>query len=177
MAVVQARLCGTGKIISYTVPTATLSGTSTFCEFATGNLNVSLTGNSPWKYSYKLNSEAPVEVLNVSSSPSTIPISKAGTYTLVEVIDDNTCKGTTSGSANVTITPAPAVSMSGLAPAYDKDYDQMVSITGTPSGGVFYRTRIVQFKQQLVLPAKICTRRYTSDCIFLQGWNHAMLWI
>ena len=114
------KVSGTGKIISFTVPTATLSGTSTFCEFTTGNLNVNLTGNSPWKFSYKLNSETPVEVLNVSSSPNTIPISKAGTYTLVEVSDKN-CKGTTSGSANVTITPAPAVSLSGLAPAYNKD--------------------------------------------------------
>jgi hypothetical protein len=130
------RVSGTGKIIPYTVPTASISGSSTFCEFESGNLNVNLTGNSPWKFSYKLNSETPVEVLNVSSSPNSVSISKAGTYTLVDVYDKN-CRGTVSGSATVTITPAPSVSMEGLAPAYDKDYDQMVSVSGTPSGGNF----------------------------------------
>jgi hypothetical protein len=131
------RVSGTGRIIPYTVPTATLSGSSTFCEYATGNLNVALTGTAPWRFSYKLNSGSPVEVVNVNSSPAAVPINKAGTYTLVQVIDKTTCNGTLSGSANVTITPAPEVSLSGLAPAYDKDFNDQVPITGTPSGGTF----------------------------------------
>jgi mRNA-degrading endonuclease HigB of HigAB toxin-antitoxin module len=138
------RVSGTGKIISYIVPTAVLSGTSTFCEFTTGNLNINLTGNSPWKFSYKLNSETPVEVLNVTSSPNTVPISKAGTYTLVDVYDEN-CKGTTSGSADVTITPAPTVSLSGLAPAYNKDSSQMIHLIGTPPGGTFSGPGVIPY--------------------------------
>ncbi len=58
-AVVLARSAAQEKLFLFTVPTATISGTSTFCEFTTGNLNVNLTGNSPWKFSYKLNSETP----------------------------------------------------------------------------------------------------------------------
>jgi VCBS repeat-containing protein len=130
------KVSGTGTVISYTLPTATLSGTATICEHTSGNLNVALTGTSPWKYAYRLNTETPVEVLNVSASPNTIPVKKAGTYTLTQVYDKQ-CQGTVSGSAVITVTPAPEVTISGLAPAYDKDYDQMVSITGTPAGGTF----------------------------------------
>jgi mRNA-degrading endonuclease HigB of HigAB toxin-antitoxin module len=138
------RVSGTGKIIPFTVPTATLSGTATFCQYTTGNLSVNLTGNSPWKFSYKLDSETPVEVLNVSSSPNAVPITKGGTYTLVEVFDKN-CKGTTSGSATMTITPAPVVSISGLAPAYNKDSSEMVHLIGTPSGGAFSGPGVIPY--------------------------------
>ncbi len=130
------KVSGSARIIPHTVPTATISGNPTFCEFETGNLNVNLTGNSPWKFSYRLNSETPEEVVNVYSSPNAVSINKAGTYTLVKVSDRN-CPGTVSGSANVTITPAPEVSMSGLAPAYDKNSEQMVTLTGDPAGGSF----------------------------------------
>ena len=129
------KVSGTGKIISFAVPTAAISGTASICEYTSGNLNVNLTGNSPWKFSYKLNSDT-VVVENVYSSPKTVPVNKAGTYTLVNVNDDN-CKGTVSGSANITIIPAPVVSLSGLAPAYEWKYDAMVPIFGTPEGGTF----------------------------------------
>jgi hypothetical protein len=130
------RVSGTGTVISHTLPTATISGSATICEHATGNLNVALTGTSPWKYSYQYNAETAVEVLNVSSSPNILQVKKAGTYKLTEVYD-KLCKGNVSGSVVITVTPAPVVSISGLAPAYDVDYDQMVSISGTPAGGTF----------------------------------------
>ncbi len=130
------KVSGTAKIVSFTVPTASISGSATFCEHASGNLNVQLTGNSPWKFSYKLNSGPPVEVLNVASSPKSVPINKAGTYSLVEVYDKN-CKGTASGSTHVTIIPAPQVSISGLAPAYNKDSTRMIPLSGDPLGGIF----------------------------------------
>jgi VCBS repeat-containing protein len=130
------KVSGSGRIVARIVPTATLSGSPTFCQFETGSLNVNLTGNSPWKFSYKHNSDT-VVVENVNSSPNTFSINKAGTYTLVNVIDQKKCVGTVSGSANVTITPAPDVSMSGLAPAYDKNSEQMVTLTGNPAGGSF----------------------------------------
>ena len=87
-------------------------------------------------YSYRLNSGEPILVQNVASTPSTVPISKGGSYTLVEVHDKN-CPGTTSGSANVTVTPAPEVSLSGLDPAYNKDSALVVPLFGEPAGGTF----------------------------------------
>jgi hypothetical protein len=98
-----------------------ISGSATICEYTSTNLNVTLTGASPWKFSYRRNSETPVEVVNVLSSPASIAVSRQGTYTLTEITDDNNCTGTLSGSATVTITPAPDVSISGLVPAYNLD--------------------------------------------------------
>jgi hypothetical protein len=127
---------GEGIVRSYSSPTANISGTATICEFTTANLNVSLTGTPPWKFSYRKNAGDPVEIPNVYSSPQTVSVQKAGTYTLYEVFDKY-CKGSVSGSAVITVTPAPAVTLSGLAPAYNKQSTEFVPITGTPPGGTF----------------------------------------
>ena len=129
------RVSGTGKVVSHPVPTATISGTASICQFTNGNLNFNLTGNSPWKFSYKLNTDT-VVVENVYSSPKTVPVNKAGTYTLVGVYDKK-CPGTVSGSANITVIPAPEVSFTGLEPAYNKDSVQLDTLIGNPPGGTF----------------------------------------
>jgi hypothetical protein len=131
------RVSGTGIVRAYAVPTALISGTATICEHASANLNVALTGNADWKFSYRLDGGTPVEVPNIHSSPKTVSVKQGGTYTLYEVYDKN-CKGTVSGSAVITVTPAPLnVTLSGLAPAYNIASSEIVPISGTPSGGNF----------------------------------------
>ena len=126
---------GTGKVVDYAVPKATLSGTETICQNESANLRVSLTGKAPWTFSYHRNAEAPTIVSNVTASPYYIPVAKAGTYTLVNV-SDKYCKGTVSGSAVISVIPTPEVTLSGLLPAYKIDTGS-IAITGTPSGGTF----------------------------------------
>ncbi len=130
------KVSGTAYVRQHTIPTAVISGTQTICEHTTTNLTVTLTGSAPWKYSYKLNAGTPVEVPNVTTPTSNFSAYQAGNYTLFEVFDKN-CKGTVSGSATLTITPAPEVEMSELAPAYDKTSAEWVLLTGTPTGGNF----------------------------------------
>jgi VCBS repeat-containing protein len=130
------KVSGSATVSQYTPPTATISGSATICEYTTTNLNVALTGSSPWMFSYRKDGGTNVLVENITSSPKTIPVSQAGIYTLYEVFDKN-CKGSVSGSAVIAVTPAPDVSISGLASAYNKDDQQFVTITGTPSGGTF----------------------------------------
>ena len=67
-------------------------------------------------------------------------MTKAGTYTLVNV-SDKYCNGTVSGSAVVTVTPAPDVSITGLAPAYSVE-ERLVPIFGNPKNGTFPSTLI-----------------------------------
>lgn len=131
--------CGTGQaIIAYNVlPSAALSGTATICEHTTTPLNVSLTGNSPWKFYYTRNLGDSVLVQNVSSSPYALPVSKAGNYTLYKVSDRNKCSGTVSGSATITVTPAPQVTISGLKQVYNREEGGIDTIIGSPSGGVY----------------------------------------
>jgi hypothetical protein len=132
--------CGLGKadIVYHTPPTATLSGTATICDHTTTNLSVALTGNSPWKFGYDRNLTLDSTVVqNVTSSPRSIPVSKAGTYRLYEVIDINGCKGTVTGIATITVTQGPAVSISGLKTAYDYMSSEIATMTGSPEGGEF----------------------------------------
>ena len=135
-AVCTGRVSGTAYVIPYAASTANLSGSATICEHTFTNLSVALTGTSPWKFSYRRNAETPVEEVNILTSPNNMPVKLAGTYTLVEVFDKN-CKGTVSGSAIITVTPAPDVTLTGLAPAYNKQSTVWVPITGEPSGGSF----------------------------------------
>jgi len=127
---------GQAVITNNVLPTATLSGSATICQHTSTNLNVGLTGSSPWKFYYTRNLGDSILVENVASSPKTVAVSKAGTYTLYKVVDKNSCVGTVSDSATVTLTPAPAVTLSGLEAAYNKDVVR-VPIYGAPTGGYF----------------------------------------
>jgi hypothetical protein len=139
--VCTGRVSGTGEVRAYAVPTALLSGTATICEHTSANLHVALTGKAPWRFSYKLGSDT-TEVLNVLTSPTNVPVRKAGTYNLVAELYDRNCKGTTvSGSATISILPAPEVTISGLKPAYNVATIK-VPVYGTPANGTFNYTQL-----------------------------------
>ncbi len=146
---VQDALCtgktsGTGIVRAHIFPTAVISGNATICEHASANLNVALTGTAPWKFSYRRNTDTPVEIPNVLTSPRTVAVQQAGTYILTEVYDKN-CKGTVSGSAVINVTPAPDVLLSGLASAYNKQSPDWIQITGTPAGGTFSGPGVIPY--------------------------------
>ncbi|MBN1789682.1 MAG: tandem-95 repeat protein [Bacteroidales bacterium] len=146
---VQDALCtgktsGTGIVRSHSFPTAILSGTTTICEHTSANLTVALTGAAPWKFSYRRNTDTPIEVPNVLASPRTVAVQQAGTYILTEVYDKN-CKGTVSGSAVITVTEAPEVELNGLGPAYNKQSSEWVLMTGTPSGGTYSGPGVIPY--------------------------------
>ena len=126
---------GAGTVNDYPVPSAVISGSTAICENTPTDLRVNLTGMAPWTFSYRKNADAPALIANVSSSPYSISVSKPGTYTLVNVSDNN-CTGTVSGSAVVTVRDAPEVSILGLLPAYKFDTGNIL-ITGVPAGGTF----------------------------------------
>jgi len=134
-AVCTGKVSGSGLVVPFSSASAVISGSATICEHTTANLNVALTGKSPWKFKYRRNTESPVEVLNVDASPDQIPVKLPGTYTLVEVYDRN-CKGTVSGNAVITQLPAPDVALTGLAPAYNLQTN-WIPVFGNPGGGSF----------------------------------------
>ena len=75
--------------------TAVLSGDAIICPGSDTDLRIDLTGTPPWSFSYRRNSENPVEISGVMTSPSLVSVHKDGTYTLVEVYDAS-CTGTVS---------------------------------------------------------------------------------
>ncbi|HSN50408.1 MAG TPA: hypothetical protein VLR52_04185, partial [Bacteroidales bacterium] len=121
---------GTATVRQLPAPTAQLSGDASICENTSAIMTVSLTGTAPWRFSYKKDDGTPVNVQSVNTSPKTISVSQTGNYTLYEVYDKY-CKGSVSGSARILVMPTPVVSISGLAPRYNRDSSEMILLTGT----------------------------------------------
>jgi len=98
--------CGSTEVVSAEVtpepvPTATLSGSGALCNSGSmANLDLNLTGQSPWVVVWKQNGIDQTQTF--LASPVVMPTNVAGIYTLVSVTTQGGCTGTASGSANVT---------------------------------------------------------------------------
>ncbi len=143
---------GSGKVVHRTVPTANITGVATICEHTTYGIRVTLTGTQPWNFSYHRGSEPGTQITDVAASPYFITVSKAGTYTLIDVYDKY-CKGTVSGSAVITVTPAPNVTITGLSPAYSLQTSWDTAYVN-PAGGQFpdgYNTGVIKINSSTYL--------------------------
>jgi gliding motility-associated-like protein len=118
-------------------PTAVLSGMGEFCE-GSGDaieLEVDLTGTSPWELTYSDGTNTFTES-NIDVSPFIIPATVAGTYTLTDVTDATICPGQVSGSAEVTENPLPTVALTGsgaICEGSGQTVDLEIALTGTPN--------------------------------------------
>jgi hypothetical protein len=126
---------GEAYVIYRAVPTARISGGGTICEGTTASLRVDLTGSQPFMIKYRSNSSISGTVSNIISSPGYFGVKAAGNYTLTEV-SDKYCKGTVSGSATVSLIPAPDVEIQGLSNVYSINSNP-VPVYGVPLGGSF----------------------------------------
>lgn len=101
---------GTGSAIVSLIalPTATLSGGGPVCAgSAMPNIDIALTGTSPWNITYT-DGTTPTTVNGITSSPYTIMNAGVGTYSVTN-ISDSLCTGSGSNSVSVSINPLPAV--------------------------------------------------------------------
>jgi gliding motility-associated-like protein len=93
-------------------PTASISGTGDVCAGEPVQLTVTLTGTAPWTVDYTDGSTV-ATISGIASSPHTFTINPlvSATYTLVSVSDQFCAGNLVSGSADVTVRPAPNVSL------------------------------------------------------------------
>jgi gliding motility-associated-like protein len=92
-------------IISSPAPTAQINGNATLCESGTVDIDFTFTGSGPFDavYTDGLNT---YNLTGVNSFHTVSHnVSTATTFTLVSVVDANTCIGTVSGSASITVYP------------------------------------------------------------------------
>ncbi len=99
----------TVNVTVHALPTAVITGGGSYCDNdATPiELMVALSGEGPWNFTYT-DGVTPVNVSGAASSPSTVVVTAAGTYTVSSVSDAN-CANTGAGSAIVVINAAPTV--------------------------------------------------------------------
>jgi gliding motility-associated-like protein len=104
---------GSATVTQNPAPVATLSGGGSICAGSgqTVPLTITFTGTGPWLVSWTRNgnNQAP---FTATTNPYTWNIGQgqAGTLVLTNVVDDNGCDGTASGTALVTVNTAPTVS-------------------------------------------------------------------
>lgn len=134
--------CGPSEITCIDVnvnpaPTATLSGTGSFCEDS-GNavdLSIVLTGTGPWTVDYTINGLAQFP-LDISTSPFTLSATNAGSYELTGVNDQTGCPGIANGQVDVIEDPLPTASISGsgaICQGSATTVDLTITLTGTPN--------------------------------------------
>lgn len=94
-------------------PNATVSGGGTVCAGATlPNVSIALTGSQPWSVTYAINGIPQPTVTGIAASPFVINNAAVGNYTVLAV-SDATCSGTFSGTATVTVTQLPTITLIG----------------------------------------------------------------
>lgn len=96
-------------VVTQNLPTATLSGGGTICSGQTANLDIAFTGNGPWAFSYSDGTSTLTG--NSNNANTSIAKSTAGNYSLVSVSDVNSCVGTPSGSATITVNNTPTITV------------------------------------------------------------------
>ncbi len=106
----SGEVSGQAVVTYYEVPTAELTGGGVVCAGETLDLNLNLTGTTPWNVAYS-NGEEEFSLFNVSESSLSFPASE-GVYTLTSV-NDLHCTGTVSGSAQITTDIVEAVISGG----------------------------------------------------------------
>lgn len=113
----QGCVYGTANFENHILPTATLSGNQTTCEGSTALFPLTLTGTSPWTIVCEHNAGEPDTITGISQNPYLLPATEEGTYQITAV-SDKFCVGNATGSATLSIDPAPEVSIVGLDTLY-----------------------------------------------------------
>ncbi|MBN2522929.1 MAG: T9SS type A sorting domain-containing protein [Bacteroidales bacterium] len=127
---------GTANVTERTLPTATISGDETICEGTDFDINVTLTGVPPWKFTYQYEAEDPDSISGILQSPYLLTIEEEGTYEVIKVKDKYCTNPASGGQVEITIQPAPEVTLDGLEEIYDiQAIPETLSID--PAGGNF----------------------------------------
>ena len=102
---------GSAVIAINTLPTASISGSTSVCVGDSAELSVALTGTAP--YTLKINDGSTVKTVSgIAASPYKFFVKTAATYTIDSVLDAS-CKNTGTGSATLTNKPTPTLVISG----------------------------------------------------------------
>lgn len=143
VSVTDANTCtgigsGTATVNFYTVPTATISGTAEICNGKNTMLTISLTGTSPFTFTYT-DGVTPVTVSGYASAVYTVFVNPvvSTTYTVTALKDGHGCDGTLYGQAVVTVNDPPVLSATGTDLTCYGNLTGSIDLTVTGAAGPF----------------------------------------
>ncbi|SHN19951.1 beta strand repeat-containing protein, partial [Flavobacterium xinjiangense] len=129
-------ISGTATVTVNPRPTGVISGTQTICAGSSTTLSIAVTGTGPW--SGTLSNGDP---FSGSSSPISVSVNVAGTYTIATLSDANCTAsvGDKKGSAAVTVrsTPTATISINGASPICSGS-SSSIKFSGPNNGIVTY---------------------------------------
>jgi hypothetical protein len=105
------------RLVSY-LPTATISGGGSICRTQKDTIVINLTGEPDWAVVIRrTGSPLPKDttISGISTSPYSFLTNVTGTYTLVNVMDNNYADGLEFGSATIAFYPAATAKLTGTA--------------------------------------------------------------
>ncbi|MCX6197091.1 MAG: hypothetical protein NTY55_10665, partial [Flavobacteriia bacterium] len=119
------------------LPTASISGTTAVCNNASSP-NVTFTGaagTAPYTFTYKIKGGSNLTVSTTGENVSVTVAAPTGTsgsfaYTLVSVVDANSCSQLQSGTSTITVNPLPTASISGTTAVCIGGSSPNVTFTG-----------------------------------------------
>lgn len=129
---------GSTTITVNTLPTATVTGTTTICNGGSTDVSVALTGTGPWVFVG--NDGSGDATFNATSSPLILSVTPNTNTTYIPVsITDANCIGTVSGNAVITVNDLPTAVLSGDATICNGTSTNLsVALTGNTPWSVVY---------------------------------------
>jgi hypothetical protein len=121
-------------------PTATLSGTASFCAGGNASFQIQFTGTAPFTFVYAINNnpQPAITAPGTTFSITTNSVQQDQTFTLISV-EDAYCSGSVSGEATVDIIDPPTASLIGVPTICAGD---TVSLGLVLTGGTSYDVTI-----------------------------------
>lgn len=125
--------CSTATVVCNAAAAIT-SGDITVCEGETANVVIGLSGNPPFTLEYSIDGNNQAQLTNITASTYTLNASSSGVYSLVSLMDNNSCNGNVSGSVTITVNEKPTIVIN--AEPANASVCKGESVTLTASGAV-----------------------------------------
>ncbi|MFZ4399130.1 MAG: T9SS type A sorting domain-containing protein [Bacteroidales bacterium] len=120
---------GTAIITENPLPESTITNnTLNICNGTTAEIQINLTGTSPWNLTYTVNDQNSQNFSNISSSPFIMTVAEEGIYKVIGLTDSNCVATTFNGNAVITKKQKPVSTISSVISTFCENDSAAINI-------------------------------------------------